>query len=119
MFEALGQASAKAGKTPTDVRTVRTAVVAKMMVLEENFNPVFGGTGGAGERCTWKRYCTGMRKDGLWGGCKELFAAAELGYLRIVVVRPGLETVLVGKGERIMWLKLESRHNDVSGVCQL
>ena len=33
MFEALGQAFAKAGKTPTDARTVRTAVVAKMMVL--------------------------------------------------------------------------------------
>ena len=38
MFEALGQAFAKAGKTPTDARTVRTAVVAKMMVVEESFN---------------------------------------------------------------------------------
>ena len=34
MFEALGQAFAKA-KTPTDARTIRTAVVAKMMILEE------------------------------------------------------------------------------------
>ena len=36
MLEALGQAFAQAGKAPTDVRTVRTAVVAKMMVFEEN-----------------------------------------------------------------------------------
>ena len=36
MFEALGQAFAEAGKTPTNTRTVRTAVVAKMMILEEN-----------------------------------------------------------------------------------
>ena len=72
MLEALGQAFAKAGKTPTDARTVRTAVVAKMMFLEANFKPVFCGTDGAGETCTWKRYCTGMRKDGVWGGCKEL-----------------------------------------------
>ena len=63
MFEALGQAFAKAGKAPADARTVRTAVVAKMMVLEENFKPVFCGTDGAGETCTWRRYCTGMRKD--------------------------------------------------------
>ena len=28
--------------------------------------------------------------------------------LRIIVVRPGLETVQIGKGERIMWLKLAS-----------
>ena len=41
MFEALGQAFAKAGKTPTDARTVRTAVVAKMMVLEENVQACF------------------------------------------------------------------------------
>ena len=78
MFEALGQAFAKAGKTPTDARTVRTAVVAKMMILEENFKPVFCGTDGVGEPCNWRRYCTGMRKDGVWGGCKELLAAAEL-----------------------------------------
>ena len=26
------------------------------------------------------------------------------------MVRPGLETVQMGKGERIMWLKLASRH---------
>ena len=30
--------------------------------------------------------------------------------MRIVVVRPGHATVSVGKGERIVWLKLESRH---------
>ena len=110
MFEALGQAFAKAGKTPTDARTVRTAVVAKLMVLEENFKPVFCGTDAVGETCTWKRYCTDMRKDGVWGGCKELLAAAELWNLRIVVVRPGHGTALVGEGERIVWLKLESRH---------
>ena len=51
-----------------------------------------------------------MRKDGVWGGCKELLAAVELWNLRIVVVRPGHATVLVGKGEIIEWLKLESRH---------
>ena len=96
MFEALGQAFAKAGKTPTDARTVRTAVVAKMMILEEIFKPVFCGTEGAGEPCTWRQYCTGMRKDGVWGGCKELLAAAELWNLRTVVVRPGHATVLVG-----------------------
>ena len=38
MFEALGQAVAKSSKTPTDARTVRTAVVAKNMVLEENLS---------------------------------------------------------------------------------
>ena len=54
-FEALGQAFANAGKTPTDARTVRTAVVAEMMVLEENFKPVFCGIDGTGEPCTWKR----------------------------------------------------------------
>ena len=74
------------------------------------FKPVFCGTDGAGETCTWRRYCTGMRKDGVWGGCKKLLAAAELWNLCIVVVRPGHATVLVGKGERIVWLKLESRH---------
>ena len=42
--------------------------------------------------------------------CKELLTAAELWNLRIVVVRAGHATVLVGKGERIVWLKLESRH---------
>ena len=68
MFEALGQAFAKAGKTPTDARTVRTAVVAQMMVHEENVKSVFCGTDGAGETCTWKRYCTGIRKDGVWDG---------------------------------------------------
>ena len=78
MFEVLGHAFAKGGKTPTDVRTVRTAVVAKMMILVENFKPVFCGTDGAGEPCTWRRYCTGMRKDGVWGGCRELLAAEEL-----------------------------------------
>ena len=102
--------STGSGKTPTDVRTVRTAVVAKMMVLEENFKPVFCGTDGSGETCTWKRYCTGMTKDGVWGGCKELLAAAEPWNLRIVVVRPGHANVLVGKGERVVWRKLESRH---------
>ena len=51
-----------------------------------------------------------MRKDGLWGGCKELLAAAELWNLRIVVVRPGQATVLVSTVERIVWLELESRH---------
>ena len=77
-FEALGQAFANAGKTPTDARAVRTAVVAKMITLEEKFKPVFCGTDGAGEPCTWRRYCTGMRKDGVWSGCKELLAATEL-----------------------------------------
>ena len=101
MFEALGQALAKAGKTPTDARTARTAVVANMMVLEENVKLVFW-TDGAGETCTWRRYCTGMRKDGVWDGCKELLAAAEHWNLRIVVVRLGQATVLVGKGERIV-----------------
>ena len=43
MFDALGQALAKAGETPIDARTVRTAVVAKMVILEENFKPVFCG----------------------------------------------------------------------------
>ena len=52
----------------------------------------------------------GMRMDGVWSGLKELLAAAELWNLRIVVVRAGHATVLVGKGERIVWLKLESRH---------
>ena len=112
MFEAPGQAFAKAGK-PTVAGTVRTAVVAKMMILEENSMPVFCGTDGAGETCTWRRYCIGMRKDVVWGGCKEVPAAAELWNLRIVVVRPGQATVLVGKGERIVWLKLESRHYEL------
>ena len=35
MFEALGQAFAKASNTWTDARTATTAVVAKMMVLEK------------------------------------------------------------------------------------
>ena len=65
MFEALGQAF-------------------EMMVLEENFKLVFCGTDGAGETCTWRRYGTGMRKDGVWSGSKELLAAAELWNLRIV-----------------------------------
>ena len=85
--------------------------MAKMMVFEENFKLIFCGIGGAGETCTWRRYCTGMRKDGVWGGSKELLAAAELWNLRIVVVR----LVLVGKGERIVWLKLESRHYEFLG----
>ena len=46
------QAFAKARKTPTDARTVRTAVVAKMVVLEENLKPVFCETDFAGEKCT-------------------------------------------------------------------
>ena len=75
---------AKAGETPTDARTLRTAVVAKMMVLEENIKPVFCGTDGVGEPCTWRRYCTGMRMDGVLGGCKELLAAPELWNLRNV-----------------------------------
>ena len=116
MFEALGQAFAKAGKVPTDARTVRMAVVAKMTILEENFKPVFCGTDGAGEPCTWRRYCTGMRKDGVWGGCKELLAAAELWNLRIVVVRPGHATVLVGKGERICVAQAGVKTLRVSGV---
>ena len=36
-----------------------------------------------------------------WCGCKELLAAAELWNLRIVVVRPGHATVLVGRGEKL------------------
>ena len=40
-------------------------------------------------------------------------ASGSLGIRRIVVVRPGHATVLVGKGERIVWLKLESRHYEV------
>ena len=51
-------------------------------------------------------------RTGVWCGCKELLAAAELWNLRIVVVRPGHATELVGKGERIVWLKLELRHNE-------
>ena len=43
---------------------------------------------------------------------KELFAAAELWNLRVVVVRPGRATVLVGKGERIVWLKLASDNSE-------
>ena len=39
-----------------------------------------------------------------------MLAAAELWNLRITVVRPGHVTVLARKGERIVWLKLESRH---------
>ena len=80
------------------------------MVLEENVKAVFCGTDGAGEPCTWGRHCSGMRKDGVWCGCKELLAAAELWKLRTAVVRPGHATVLVGKRERIVRLKLESRH---------
>ena len=83
-----------------------------MMILEEIFKPVFCGTDGVDEPCTWGRYCTGMRNDGVWGGCKELLAAANLWNLRIGVVRPGHATVLVGEGERIVWLKLESRHSE-------
>ena len=64
MFEALGQAFAKADKAPTDAGTVRTAVVAKMMILEENFKPLFCGTDGAGGPGPWRRCCTGMRMDG-------------------------------------------------------
>ena len=41
MFEALDHAFARAGKTPTDTRTVRTAVVAKVMVLGEKFQACF------------------------------------------------------------------------------
>ena len=48
MFGALGQAFAKAGKVPTDARTVRTAVVAKMMTLQEFFKPVFWHENGRG-----------------------------------------------------------------------
>ena len=110
MLEALGQAFDKAGKAPTDARTLRTAVVAKMMIFEENFKPVFCGTDGAGEPCTWRCCCTSTTKVGVWGGSKELLGAAELWNLRIVVVRPGHATVLGSKGERIVWLKLESRH---------
>ena len=47
MFEALGQALAKAGKTPTDARTVRTAVVAKMMVQRGKYQACF----------LWDRWC--------------------------------------------------------------
>ena len=43
---------------------------------------------------------------------KELFAAGELWNLRIVIVRPGHATVLVGKGERIVWLKLASDNSE-------
>ena len=44
---------------------------------------------------------------------KELLAAAELWNLGIVVVRPGHATVLVSTVERIVCLKLESRHYEV------
>ena len=47
----------------------------------------------------------------MWGGCKELLAVAELWNLRCVVVRLGHATVLVGKVERVVWLKLESRRH--------
>ena len=60
--------------------------------------------------------CTGMRKDGVCVGSEEPLAAAELWNFRIVSVRPGQATVLVGIGERIVWLKLESRPRRVSCV---
>ena len=47
MFEALCQAFAKAGKAPTDARTVRTAVVAKMMIQRGTFQACF----------LWDRWC--------------------------------------------------------------
>ena len=81
--------------------------MAKMMVLEENFNRVFCGTDGAGDTCTWGSVLHWHEKG---RGVGWLQGAVELWNLRIAVVRRGHATVLVGKGERIVWLKLESRH---------
>lgn len=51
-----------------------------------------------------------MKKEGVWGGAKELLAAADLWGVYFIVVRPGLETVQVGRGERAVWLELEAKH---------
>eukprot|EP00974_Lingulodinium_polyedra_P028739 2767713-Lingulodinium_polyedra.AAC.1 len=85
-------------------------VVTKLRQSQAAFAGFFGGVDAKGSQCTWQGYCQTMQQPGTWGGTRELLAACACWNLRIVVLRPGEETVLVGSGDRMVWVQLANQH---------
>jgi len=105
----VAQAFEASGKT-IDAKTIRAQTCATLLKEERSFAKIFGSVDPNGKNCTWKGYVNAVKKPGTMMGSRELLAMAMTWGVRFVIVRPGLETVRVGAGESIIWLKLHGQH---------
>ena len=64
----------------------------------------------------WKAYILEIATDRTFLGELEMAAACAVLDLQICVLRPNLDSILIGSGKRIVWLKFEKQHF-ARGLC--
>lgn len=79
---------------------VRTHICNELADKAATFQPLWDHKRHDGSDCVnWKDYVAKMRERTSQGGEVELLAACEIYNLKIILVRPGNETIQLGSGK--------------------
>eukprot|EP00959_Pyramimonas_sp_CCMP1952_P451265 9448290-Pyramimonas_sp.AAC.1 len=61
-------------------------------------------------RASWTAYLAAFGKPDAWMGELDLLAAADKWALRMVVVRPGQPTIVIGRRKGLIWMLFRDKH---------
>ena len=110
-FHALSWWFAKNGKAMSCPQALRAQTIDYMAKKREIFEPCWDRQTPRGESCTsWKAYLDIMAITNSWAGELEALAASARWNLKIMIVRPGASTVVVGQGKAHIWILFRDSH---------
>ena len=110
LYHSIAALFADKKKEPKTGGAVRRLTVDHMRTLR-NLESCWDRQDSHGRPCAaWGKYLEEAEKPATWGGELEALAAAHKWGLRIVVVRPGLESVLIGNGGVCIWVLYKNSH---------
>ena len=110
-FHSLAFHFSKAKKSPTCPKVLRTQTADYLRDQKAIFEPHWDRADPKGQPCSsWNSYVSAMRGPAAWAGELDILAIAEKHDLRVIIVRPGDETVMVGTGRSIIWVLFRNSH---------
>ena len=110
-FHALSWWFEKSGKAMSCPQALRAQTIDHLAKKRDIFEPLWDRQTPKGESCTsWKAYLDIMADAKSWAGELEALAAAARWNLKIMIVRPGASTIVVGQGKAHIWILLRNSH---------
>ena len=110
-FHAMAKHFKLAARTPNTAGALRTELVNYLKEQRDLIEPFWDRLDSKGRACaTWKDYLADLTRGDAWAGELDGMALARKHGLRIVIVRPGLPTVILGDGKAVVWLLYRNNH---------
>ena len=110
-FHSLGWWFERSSKSMSCPEALRAQTIEHLSKKRNIFEPIWDRQTPTGQPCTsWKAYLDIMADKKSWAGELEALAAATRWNLKIMIVRPGASTVVVGQGKAQIWILLRNAH---------